>query len=528
MIQDLLKKDRRSFLFCSLVSLFLLWQCTSDGQPQQLEANTHSPVPTSDTVNIPGKELAEKYCQSCHLFPTPDQLDKTTWTENVLPNMAARLGLSYRDYAPFEGLGATEIANLKSLNVYPEQSILSEEEWIEIVKYYEELAPAQLPAQDRSSPTSPAPPPFTPNLVEIGDKLVPQVTLLKYDEANKTLFISDNLNLYALDQQGNFVGNWQIQSPSSDIAVTERGIFLLSIGQFKPSDQKEGVFFPLTLQNEQNAEDYVITDLPRPVQLAVGDLNEDEKEDVLICGFGNHQGQLAWYDQFQKDKGHVLSNLPGARKALIQDLNGDGRNDIMVLMAQAWEKLVIYYNQGNGKFTEETVLDLPAIYGSSYFELADFNQDGHPDILLTNGDNWDYSNVQKPYHGLRIYLNDGNNHFTLAYFYPMYGCSEARAVDFDQDGDLDIAAIAFYDDRPTQPDESFVYLENKGDVNFTAAYMNETSCGKWLTMDTGDFNNDGYPDIFLGSYFHNINELTKVMQEGVETFPEVLLLTYQQ
>lgn len=514
----------------SLILIFSLWYCTGDRAHPETESINLTTTPLPDTTQLAtGKALANRYCATCHLLPRPELLDKATWAKNVLPNMGARLGIKAKNYDPFEGVAGDELAAIKALNVYPDQAALSENEWREIVDYYVTLAPEQLPEQKRPSATAPNPPPFTPNMIEIGDKLIPQVSLLEYDQNSGTLFIGDNLNLYALDQQGAIIGNWQTQSPSSDLALTEQGIFVLSLGQFNPSEKKDGVLFPLLLNDDQqNAADYVITELPRPVQFTVGDLNHDQQTDVLVCGFGNHTGQLAWYDDFKKEKVHILSSLPGARMAVIRDLNGDGRNDIIALMAQAWEKLVVYYNSGNGNFSEEPVIEIPAIYGSSYFELVDFNQDGHLDVLLTNGDNWDYSNVNKPYHGLRIYLNDGSNHFTPSYFYPLYGCSEARAVDFDLDGDLDIAAIAFYEDQAGSPDESFVYLQNDGSLNFTAHYMNETSCGKWLTMDVGDFNADGHPDIFLGSYFHNINELSKVMKEGVETFPEVLLLTFNK
>ena len=53
------------------------------------------------------------------------------------------------------------------------------------------------------------------------------------------------------------------------------------------------------------------------------------------------------------------------------------------------------------------------MYGSSYLELADMNNDGHLDILYTNGDNADYSYVLKKYHGLRIFINDGKNQFLV-------------------------------------------------------------------------------------------------------------------
>tara|TARA_Y100001972_G_scaffold124915_1_gene175100 strand:+ start:1808 stop:3328 length:1521 start_codon:yes stop_codon:yes gene_type:complete len=503
------------FLFLLLLAS-MVWQC-------QRKDSTSESVSGTDIEN--GEALARQYCASCHLFPAPDLLDKATWTEKVLPNMAARLGFRTKGYHPFEGVDSTEISDLKRLNIYPEMSAISEETYRQIVTYYQRSALESLPAQRRESTIASKVSPFNIDLIKIGKKKVPQVTLLEYEPIQGILFIGDHLQLYGMDRNEKMIGSWQTQSPSVDIEITNEGIMVLSIGKFEPSEHKDGVFFPLTLRGNQPAENYVIPDLQRPVQFTIGDLNGDKLDDLVICSFGNHEGQLAWYDHFDQSSTSVLSTLPGARKAEIVDLNKDGKNDVVALITQAWEKLVVYNNTGDGQFEETTLISLPAVYGSSYFELADFNGDGHPDILMTNGDNWDYSNVPKPYHGVRIYLNDGENHFSESYFFPLYGCNEARAIDFDQDGDLDIAAIAFYSEQPT---EGFVYLENDGQMNFTAYFINETACGKWLTMDIGDFNKDGYQDIFLGSYFHNTNELVKLMSAGIEVFPEVLLLTYKK
>src|SRR5690606_38957683 len=116
-------------------------------------------------------------------------------------------------------------------------------------------------------------------------------------------------------------------------------------------------------------------------------------------------------------------------------------------------------------------------------------------------------------------MNDGSNQFEETMFYPMNGSSKAIARDFDQDGDLDIAAIAFYDNAEN-PENGFIYLENTGNWMFKGHFLPEAASGKWLVMEVGDFDQDGYDDLFLGSYFHNVAEWTKLASHGMIDFPE--------
>jgi hypothetical protein len=120
-------------------------------------------------------------------------------------------------------------------------------------------------------------------------------------------------------------------------------------------------------------------------------------------------------------------------------------------------------------------------------------------------------------------MNDGHQNFNEKLFFPHWGTSKALARDFDKDGDLDIAVAGFYGEYD-KPEQSFIYLENKGNFSFSPHTIPDAASGKWLTMEAADIDKDGDDDIILGSYFHSLSEVTKMLRNGVEAFPQVLIL----
>ena len=94
----------------------------------------------------------------------------------------------------------------------------------------------------------------------------------------------------------------------------------------------------------------------------------------------------------------------------------------------------------------------PPERGSSSMQVLDFDGDRALDLLVTAGDNADFTPVFKRGHGIRLYLGDGRGGFRLALFHCLDGAYGAVAEDFDADGDRDIAAVAWFADYSGGPD----------------------------------------------------------------------------
>jgi hypothetical protein len=189
-------------------------------------------------------------------------------------------------------------------------------------------------------------------------------------------------------------------------------------------------------------------------------------------------------------------------QAVIGDFNNDGWPDLMVLFGSGNEGLWMFLNDHKGAFTAKNLLTFPPVYGSTSFQLADIDHDGKPDLIYTCGYNFHDSRILKPYHGLYIFKNMGNWNFKQQYFYPINGCTKAIAADFRGNGGLDIATSAFFADMKNNPAESFIYFEQVSPFNYKPHALPISKYGRWMSMDVGDYNNDGKPDIVLANYAH--------------------------
>lgn len=460
------------------------------------------------------EKLARTHCSTCHQFPEPALLDKKTWTKKVLPEMAFRMGI---DLSQLFTLSQDDYPYVSK--TLPQNPLVKPEEWEAIVRYFEREAPDTLLiiAPEPAAPLRQ----FNPEAITLpASNNFPLFSLLQVDTLNKRIYTSNRLNwLHQWNYSFRAIDSIQVGSPVSSVALLSEPVFAV-MGNMDPNDQPKGEL--IRLANGKLVQ--VADSLRRPVFVAAADFNQDNQMDFVVCNFGNYGGDLMILENQgnQKFKRHILSPLPGARKVIVRDFNNDGLPDVLAQLTQGDEQISLFTNGGNFRFKINTLLRFPSVYGSSYFDIVDFNKDGYLDILYTNGDNADYSIILKPYHGVRIFLNDGKNQFTESWFHPMHGCSWAVARDFDKDGDVDIAAIAFFPDFNRAPEQSFIYFENQ-QGNLVAHTTPLATTGRWLVMETFDIDGDQDEDILLGALNFN-NGVPPAVVTGWKEKPVSLLL----
>ncbi|MBL7716500.1 MAG: VCBS repeat-containing protein [Bdellovibrionales bacterium] len=224
-----------------------------------------------------------------------------------------------------------------------------------------------------------------------------------------------------------------------------------------------------------------------PLGLAVGDFNEDGRDDVVFATYGTDQ--LTFY--FQQSDGTLAGrvDLPtgadGPQTLVAAYLQGPGDLHLDLVVSHLIDDdITILYGNGDGTFSAPVVLSNTTL--DRGLVVGDVNGDSYADILVGRTSS----------NGFDVYLNNGSGSFVAGPVNYAAGQNSPWLAlgDYDQDGDLDVASTTW------SANQVRTFLNNGAGVFGAGNSMfNGTTRPTGMTdlygLISAQLNGDSFPDL---------------------------------
>ena len=222
---------------------------------------------------------------------------------------------------------------------------------------------------------------------------------------------------------------------------------------------------------------------------------------------GGAKGQAGQFFVQQSDGSFAAQPLPGDSLyedlgAVLFDADQDGDNDLYVVSGgnefaanhPAYHDR-FYRNDGTGHFTRDSTAIPPIATSGSCVKVADFDQDGDPDLFV--GGRLRPKEYPLPVSSY-VLRNEGGQFVDVTEavapgLIDVGLVTDALWTDFDQDGQVDLIVVGEW--------MPITFFRNEGG---TFADVTETTqlpptTGWWNTLVADDFDQDGDPDYIIGN-----------------------------
>lgn len=195
--------------------------------------------------------------------------------------------------------------------------------------------------------------------------------------------------------------------------------------------------------------------------------------------------------------GLAVNDISGS--VVMEDFNNDHYLDLMVSSYGLDDQLRYFENDTKGGFIDKTdAAGLKGLWSGLNMVQTDYNNDGFADVLVLRGA-WLSKHGNHPNSLLK---NNGDGTFSdvtrASGIYSLHPSQSASWADFNNDGWIDLFVGNEFSKSANSPSQLY---QNNGDGTFS-----EVAASKGLRLETyikgcvwGDYNNDGYMDLYVSS-----------------------------
>jgi len=312
--------------------------------------------------------------------------------------------------------------------------------------------------------------------------------------------------------------------------------------------EETGIEFQNTLFDDDNLNILKYSYFYNGGGVAIGDINNDGLPDILFTGnmVKNRLYLNKGNFKFENitDKAGIATKEGWCTGATMVDINGDGKLDIYICRSadgiSARRKNLLFINNGDLTFTEKA-----AEYGvdndgfSTQAAFFDYDKDGDLDLFIINhslqqyttgaAENPGWRNLRQPAYECKLYRND----YSAALGHAVYTDVSAQAgitsnvltfglglaiSDFNNDGWPDV----YVSNDFNEADYLFINNRNGTFTEKVSSAMDHTSLYS-MGSDAADYNNDGLTDLLTLDMLPEDNRTIK-MHSGAENFDKFQML----